>query len=910
MYLVETISQNFKVTRPSLILRALSLSCLVLIVLFVGQSIGPASAQAPANQISGMIFRDYDANGAIDALEPGVGGLTITAYDAGNNVVASTTTALDGTYTLNVTDGVVVRIEVTGLPSYLEPGAVGPNSLSTITFVTSPATDIDIAVNNPANYCAQPVDLATICYVGGVQASSDPVVVSLSEDAGSNSTNIANLPDYEAPPYAPEAQAQQVGSVWGLSHNPMSDILYVAAFVKKHVDLGPSDNPTTVYQIDRTNGTVGQWITLDATPNPHSGSIDGWERDFEAFDDIFKVGLGDIDISDDRSTIYTVNLGTRELIAITINPDNSAGSVTRIPFPINDVNDCPDPDDVRPFGLGVNDGLVYIGVVCSGQSSVDEATELPVEGLRAFTNTVTFAGDPDTLRGYVYQWDGGTGFTQVLNFPLNYNRGCADFNNDVACLNGLDARWRPWIDTYPFYDNDNDPLRTGHQGPYPQPVISDVDFDNGNIILGLSDRWGHQTGPFTPTPGYPQNNPPGSEGQLRIAFSAGDILRACPSGPNTWSIENPANPNCSTPGQSNNAGNSLTLSEYYFQDDYPNLHAEVTLGGLVQIPGRPDIVTSAFDPVRAINNQTFDGGLVWLNNTTGSWSKAYRLFNGNFGDSIPSDPFFGKSSGIGDLVALCSPSPVEIGNFVWADTNRDGVQDAGEPAIPGVVVHLYDAAGNLIATDTTDANGNYLFNRDNVPGGLVFEADYFVTLDDPAQFDASGNLIVNGMNYGPLTSSNTGVGPNADSHDSDALTGGVVPIDPNFPYIPVTIGLPGHNNHTLDFGFDPPTPTPTPTPTSTSPPSSDGNDNDNRQTSTATPTAILTSQALVTPTPIQAPGETLPVTLLPETGTTDGILSIITVAINMTLVLANLLGIGIAVVLFALIVKSKFYRRK
>jgi len=571
---------------------------------------------------------------------------------------------------------------------------------------------------------------------------------------------------------------------------------------------------------------------------------------------------------------------------------------------------------VRPFGLGVNDGLVYIGVVCSGQSSVDEVNELPVEGLRAVTNTVTFAGNPNTLRGYVYEWDGGTGFTQVLNFPLNYDRGCADFNNDTRCLNGLDARWRPWVDKYPFYDNDNDPLRTGHQGPYPQPVISDIDFDNGDMILGLSDRWGHQTGPFIPTPGYPQNNPAGSEGQLRIAFSAGDILRACPSGSNTWSIEDPANPNCLPPGhQSSNVGGTLDVDEYYFEDDYPTIHAEVTLGGLVQIPGRPDVVTSAFDPVRAIGNQTFDGGLVWFNNTTGTWSKAYRLFNGNFGDSIPADPFFGKSAGIGDLEAVCGPAPVEIGNFVWADTDRDGVQDAGEPAIPGVTVHLYDATGTLVATDTTDANGNYLFNRNNVPGGLVFEADYFVALDDPSQFDANGNLIVNGTNYGPLTSSNSGVGSNADSHDSDALTGGSVPIDPNFPYIPVTIGLPGHNNHTLDFGFDPPSLPPPPPPSVPSDDDDDDDDDDGGQTDIPTPTPPPASGANASssappPAPGQPSGDTLPVTLLPETGTTDGILSTITVAVNMTLVLANLLGVGIAVVLFALIIKSRFYRRK
>lgn len=49
-----------------------------------------------------------------------------------------------------------------------------------------------------------------------------------------------------------------------------------------------------------------------------------------------------------------------------------------------------------------------------------------------------------------------------------------------------------------------------------------------------------------------------------------------------------------------------------------------------------------------------------------------------------------------------------IGNFVWMDANRNGVQDAGEPGIAGVTVQLWNGAMNdLLATTTTNANGNY-----------------------------------------------------------------------------------------------------------------------------------------------------------------------------------------------------------
>ena len=56
-----------------------------------------------------------------------------------------------------------------------------------------------------------------------------------------------------------------------------------------------------------------------------------------------------------------------------------------------------------------------------------------------------------------------------------------------------------------------------------------------------------------------------------------------------------------------------------------------------------------------------------------------------------------------------------LGDRVWDDANASGIQDAGENGISGVLVELYDGAGTLILTTTTDLNGNYRF--DNLPAG-------------------------------------------------------------------------------------------------------------------------------------------------------------------------------------------------
>ncbi len=62
-----------------------------------------------------------------------------------------------------------------------------------------------------------------------------------------------------------------------------------------------------------------------------------------------------------------------------------------------------------------------------------------------------------------------------------------------------------------------------------------------------------------------------------------------------------------------------------------------------------------------------------------------------------------------------------VGDFVWNDLNKDGVQDAGEPGIAGVTVRLVNATTNtIIATTTTDANGKYIFN-DVTPGNYLVD---------------------------------------------------------------------------------------------------------------------------------------------------------------------------------------------
>jgi Tol biopolymer transport system component len=71
-----------------------------------------------------------------------------------------------------------------------------------------------------------------------------------------------------------------------------------------------------------------------------------------------------------------------------------------------------------------------------------------------------------------------------------------------------------------------------------------------------------------------------------------------------------------------------------------------------------------------------------------------------------------------------------VGNYVWVDMNNDGVQDGGETGLTGVTVRLLDAGGATVATTTTGANGDYLFD-------LVSPDDYRVEFVLPLHYQFS-----------------------------------------------------------------------------------------------------------------------------------------------------------------------------
>ncbi len=57
-----------------------------------------------------------------------------------------------------------------------------------------------------------------------------------------------------------------------------------------------------------------------------------------------------------------------------------------------------------------------------------------------------------------------------------------------------------------------------------------------------------------------------------------------------------------------------------------------------------------------------------------------------------------------------TPATASVGDRVWDDRNGDGVQDAGEPGLNAVTVELLDASNNVIDSAITSGDGNYTFS--------------------------------------------------------------------------------------------------------------------------------------------------------------------------------------------------------
>ncbi|MBK8701261.1 MAG: hypothetical protein IPN29_17655 [Saprospiraceae bacterium] len=89
-----------------------------------------------------------------------------------------------------------------------------------------------------------------------------------------------------------------------------------------------------------------------------------------------------------------------------------------------------------------------------------------------------------------------------------------------------------------------------------------------------------------------------------------------------------------------------------------------------------------------------------------------------------------------------------IGNRVWIDENKNGIQDAGESGLQGINVVLYRSNGVQVASGITDAEGLYLFN--DLAQGLYYsqftiQAPYIFTIAHQGDEDLDSDADADGI---------------------------------------------------------------------------------------------------------------------------------------------------------------------
>lgn len=161
-----------------------------------------------------------------------------------------------------------------------------------------------------------------------------------------------------------------------------------------------------------------------------------------------------------------------------------------------------------------------------------------------------------------------------------------------------------------------------------------------------------------------------------------------------------------------------------------------------------------------------------------------------------------------------SSSTVEIGDRVWKDTNKNGLQDAGENGIANVKIALLNSVGSLLAVAETDSQGKYLFSSRSISdvdtdGDGLPNGQHGVAALVPGETFKLGVHLTNftvGALYGCIPTevydSNPSPGGNA-SNDSDGDTVIYSVGTPEESTFGAEITIPANascNYGTIDFG--------------------------------------------------------------------------------------------------------------
>jgi hypothetical protein len=290
------------------VLRLVSVAALVASGTALVSSPQTATAVSSDGALSVRVIRDVNGNGSYEpALEVGVAGIPVTVT-APDGVTAAGTTGADGTVKIATTSltGGKYRIEAT-IPDSMSPLRPAPagHGLSSLTEFTDVSGGKNVALTmgiwNPSDYCQANPTLVTACQRNAINSTvpQDP-----------NARSLVTFPFTARGATSGPTQLEDqgsVGTVYGLAYRKEDQRIFSGAFAKRGTAYGPG-GPGAVYATTPGGVTTGFAVVPNAGTTAHQLTIDS------AFFTIPGTqSLGDVDISEDGSEMYVVNLNDKKL---------------------------------------------------------------------------------------------------------------------------------------------------------------------------------------------------------------------------------------------------------------------------------------------------------------------------------------------------------------------------------------------------------------------------------------------------------------------------------------------------------------------------------------------------------------------------------------------------------------------
>ncbi|MEW1677645.1 SdrD B-like domain-containing protein [Streptomyces noursei] len=653
----------------------------------MGATAGPAAASTTDGTLTVQVLRDFFGTGVINTtMDVPQRGMKVQVSDRAGHVVTGLTDTTGKVVVSRSTtlSGGRYRVDVSIPAPYdnhlqAAPASTAENHFNSFTSFVDVSggknASVVTGVWNPADYTL-PDSRYFVPVQNGANGTDTRALVAFGTKVRGTCPGDVSCPTTLA------TQAQ-VGTTFGLAYDKYQNRLFQGAFARRYAPYGPKGGGA-IYTVP-TNGSGAPELFAQvpgATSTQHDTA--NMIKDPGFIDAPGKESIGGLALSEDGSTLYAVNLRTRSLVSFAATGATASGpkATVRIPDP-----GCASAGDWRPFGLAVHDNTLYVGGVCDAEST-QQRTD---------------------LKAVVYAYDGKR-FTTVLNHALTDQRGTVFTGaGNVAQA----THWNPWNTSLETWDQ----RKLGGAFIDPQPELASLAFArDGSMILGFRDRFMDVLSAKGLDP-RPDNNTP------ELGMSGGDITMACadPGGGYAWEGTGKC-PNHATPA--NDGGEDAGVVEYFPGDFFSGGHQETALGSVAYIPQQQWVVSTEFDPT--VNVETAGTGYYDIATGQGPGNSpaanAYQFIG-------QEQNGFGKAGGLGDIAYTAANAPIQIGNLVWFDGDHNGIQDPGEPLLPGATINLLDAHGKQVATTKTDAAGEYYFGGVGAAYQLTPGAKYTVQFD-------------------------------------------------------------------------------------------------------------------------------------------------------------------------------------